>query len=177
MMKILNESMETVKFDNNKAFKPLWVTNALNEDFLVGDKKMNLVGESIRDFRSRLMYEPPPKTVKFLINSIIPPKGIKRGKGSESSELFDVEEMDQSESFCDEEEDVDAELLLMLQDGDIPIARVEQEQNKESNEFLGNSVSLVGICNDENINNDAKFLEDVKKNIQVMRNFSSVCIF
>ena len=39
-MKMPNKSMETVKLDNNKAFKSLWVTNVLDgsEDCLVCDK-------------------------------------------------------------------------------------------------------------------------------------------
>ena len=49
----------------------------------------------MRDFRIKLINEPPPKTVNLLINSIILPKGIKRGKSSQGSEPFDGEEMDQ----------------------------------------------------------------------------------
>lgn len=79
---MLNESRETVKFDNNKAFKTLLVTNTLDksEDFFVNDKIMNLVGESLREFRNKMMNEPLPKSVNLLINSIIPQKGIKKGK-------------------------------------------------------------------------------------------------
>ena len=79
---MLNESRETVKFDNNKAFKTLLVTNTLDksEDFFVNDKIMNLVGESLREFRNKMMNEPLPKPVNLLINSIIPQKGIKKGK-------------------------------------------------------------------------------------------------
>ena len=59
---------------------------------------MSLAGESMEDFtRNKLINEPPPKTVDLLINFIISQKEIKRGKSSEGSELFDGEEMDQSE--------------------------------------------------------------------------------
>ena len=96
------------------------------EDFLVSDKIMNLVEEPIRDFRNKLMNEPPPKTVNLLINCIIFSKGIKRSKSSEGNEPFHGEETDQVESVCDKndkEEDTDAELLLKSVDGDIPIER------------------------------------------------------
>ena len=58
------------------------VTNTLDksEDFFVNDKIMNLVGESLREFRNKMMNEPLPKSVNLLINSIIPQKGIKKGK-------------------------------------------------------------------------------------------------
>lgn len=60
--------METVKFDHNKAFETLWVTNALeeSENFLSSDEIMSLVGESMRKFRNKLMNKPPQKNCKFL---------------------------------------------------------------------------------------------------------------
>ena len=64
----------------------------------------------MKDFQNRLMNERPPKTANFLISSIISPKGIKRAKSTEGSDLFDDEEMDQSENICDKNdkgEDVD----------------------------------------------------------------------
>lgn len=54
-------------------------------------------------------------------------------------------------------------MLLKSLDGDIPIERAQQQQNKESNKFLGNFISQVGACNDENINKNAKFIEVKKK--------------
>ena len=45
MIKILNESVETVKFDNNKSFESLWTTTALDrsEYFSVSDNGVILV--------------------------------------------------------------------------------------------------------------------------------------
>ena len=103
------------------------VIDALDKfkDFLVSDKIMNLVEEPMRDFRNKLMNEPPPKTVNLLINFIFS-KGIRRGKSSEGNEPFHGEETDQVESVCDKndkEEDADAESPLKSLDGDIPIER------------------------------------------------------
>ena len=116
-MKMLNEFKKCLKFAFEKAFKTLWVTNALDgsDGFLVSDKIMSPAGKSIRNFRNKSMNKPLPKTVNLLINSIIPPKRIKKGKRCDGSVLGDAEEMDQGENVCDEndeEEGVDAELLL-----------------------------------------------------------------
>lgn len=71
----------------------LKLANALDRSkgFLVSDKIMGLVGESMRDFRNKLINEPPPKIVK---HPIIPPKAIKRGQSSEGSKLCEGKEMD-----------------------------------------------------------------------------------
>ena len=71
----------------------LKLANALDRSkgFLVSYKIMGLVGESMRDFRNKLINEPPPKIVK---HPIIPPKAIKRGKSSEGSKLCEGKEMD-----------------------------------------------------------------------------------
>lgn len=81
-------------------------------------------------FRNRLINELAPKTVNLLIILIIPPKGVKTGKESEGSKLFDVEKTDESGSVCDKnyEEDVHSELLLKSLDWVIPIERMKQEQ-------------------------------------------------
>ena len=61
----------------------------------------------MRDFRNKLMNEPPPKTVNLLINLIILRKGIKRDKSGERNELFDGKEMDQSEDVSDKNDEED----------------------------------------------------------------------
>ena len=62
--------METVNIESIRAFKTLWVPNALNgsEDFLVSDKIRNNPGKSMGDFKNKLMNEPLPKTVNLPIN-------------------------------------------------------------------------------------------------------------
>ena len=46
-------------------------------------------------FRIEMMTKPPPKTIKAVINSLIPPKAINRGRNIEGTELLDGEEMDE----------------------------------------------------------------------------------
>ena len=92
-----------------------------------------------------MIAKPPPKTVKERINSMIPPKGIKRGKNIAGTELLAGEEMgnDASEEE-DDENDVDAEQLLAALSGNIPIETTFQELVKESNSVIGNTVFLAG---------------------------------
>ena len=85
MMRLLVNSNKDVKIDFKSAFKSVWVANALDgpEDYLVG--------ESMTSFRTEMIAKPLPKTAKELINSMILPKGIKRGKNIAGTELLDGE--------------------------------------------------------------------------------------
>ena len=53
-----------------------------SEDYLVSDKIFGLNGESMTSFRTEIIAKPPPKSVKELITSMIPPEGIKKGKNT-----------------------------------------------------------------------------------------------
>ena len=93
MMSLLVESEKAVELDANTALKSVWVSNCLDrsEDHLVNDKIFALVGDGMRQFRNEMTAKPPPKIIKEVIRSLIPPKGIKRGKNTEGSELLDVD--------------------------------------------------------------------------------------
>ena len=77
---------------------------------------------------------------------MIPPKGIKRVKDIARTELLDGEEMG-NDAFEeeDDENDVDANQLLVALSGNIPIETTSQEPVKESNYVIGKTVSLAGI--------------------------------
>ena len=77
----------------------------------------------MRDFRNKLMNEPPPKTVNLLINLIILRKGIKRDKSGERNELFDGKEMDQSEDVSDKNDEED----LLLQN----VSQLKRQSNSQ----------------------------------------------
>ena len=77
----------------------------------------------MRDFRNKLMNEPPPKTVNLLINLIILRKGIKRDKSGECNELFDGKEMDQSEDVSDKNEEED----LLMQN----VSQLKRQSNSQ----------------------------------------------
>ena len=99
MMSLLVESEKAVELDANTAFKSVWVTNCRDgsEDYLVNDKIFALVGDNMRQLRNVMTAKPPPKTIKEVIRSLIPPKGIKRGKNTEGSELLDGDEIAEEE--------------------------------------------------------------------------------
>ena len=111
-----------------------------------------------------MIAKPPPKTVKELINSMIPPKGIKRGKNIAGDELLNGKEMvnDKCEEENDEN-DVDAEHLLAALNGNIPIEIPPQEPVKKSNSVIGKTVPLAGITDNEDIEKDACFLDELRK--------------
>ena len=77
----------------------------------------------MRDFRNKLMNEPPPKTVNLLINLIILRKGIKRDKSGERNELFDGKEMNQSEDVSDKNDEED----LLLQN----VSQLKRQSNSQ----------------------------------------------
>ena len=105
-----------------------------------------------------------PKTVKEVIHSLISPKGIKRGKNIEGSELFDGEEIEKEKAEHEDkdEEEIDVDQLLQTLTGDIPVELVREKRTQECNAVTGNSVSLVSITESDQINKDGKFLDDIE---------------
>ena len=67
-------------------------------------KIFGLVGDSMRQFRNEMTVKQPPKTVKEVIRSLIPPQGIKQGKNIKGSELSDGEEIEEEEDEDKDEE-------------------------------------------------------------------------
>ena len=130
---------------------------------MVGDKIFSLVRESIRGFRAEKLKKSPPWTIKEAIHSIIPPKGIRRGKNIEASELLDGEKMGEEDAEDDEEVNTD-QLLQALQSNDnIPIETWNEEPPRESNTLSRNAILLVGISEEEDIDKDAKFFDEISK--------------
>ena len=114
--------------------------------------------------RTEMIAKPPPKTVKELINSMTPPKGIKRGKNIAGDELLNGKEM--VNNNCEEENDendIDAEHLLAALNENIPIETPPQEPVKKSNSVIGKTVPLAGITDNEDIEKDACFLDELRK--------------
>ena len=145
MMTLLKDAMQDVRINESSDFKSVWVTNALDgsEDYLVRDNIFSLVGEGMRGFRAEMLKKSPPRAIKEVIHSIIPPQGIRREKNTEASELLDGEEMGEEDAENDEEVNTD-QLLEALQSNDnIPIETWNEEPPRESNTVSGNAISLV----------------------------------
>ena len=163
MMRMLNDSLQRVNIDNNKAFKSVWVTNSLNgsEDYLVSDRPFSLVGESMREFRNTLMTTSAPKTIIELVRKIIPPKGIKR-KNAIGAELCDDGEETGLDDELNSDDDIDPNVLLAELGGEITIETVTEEiPTTEINTVSSGMVSLVGISGDDDDNKDARFLDAI----------------
>ena len=129
-VKLLVNSNKDVKMDVKSAFKSVWVTNATDgsEDYLISDKIFGLNSESMTNFRNEIIAKPPPKSVKELITSMIPPEGIKKGKNIAGTELLDGEEMRNDASEEDNGNEVDPEKLLAALSGNIPIETTPKKQ-------------------------------------------------
>ena len=114
MMDMLVRALSKVneELDTKKAFKRLFVTNALDgsEDHLVSEKLFNLVGNEMLKFREDLCKEKAPKDLADLLKTITPPKGIRR-KNVEGTELFDCEGAE-IETSVDDEKVEEGEFLL-----------------------------------------------------------------
>ena len=113
MMRLLVNSNQEVKIDVKPAFKLVQVTNALDgsEDYLVSDKIFGLVGELMTIFQAEVIVKPPPKTMNELINSLIPPNGVKNGKNIVGTELLGEEEMG-DEKYEEKEDEKKKKLIL-----------------------------------------------------------------
>ena len=55
------------------------------------------------------------------------------------------------------------EQLLAAFSGNMPIETTSQEPVKESNNVIGKTVSLAGITDNEDIEKDARFLDELRK--------------
>lgn len=154
-MKMTVEALDTLSIDSVKAFKSLFVTNALDgtEDFLVSDKIFRLVGQQLVQFRTKLMKQNTPKTLTELLNTITPPKGIKR-KNIEGSELLDCD--------SDENEDIDED----LEDDELENSKISEAFQAKDPEVERNeshlpikTPKLSNLCEDPETNKDAEFLD------------------
>ena len=166
MMAMLVESWTSLKIDTQLALKNNFLTNNFDgsEDYLVSDKLFNLVGEDLLKFRKSMLQQPPPASVKDLIQTITPPRGVKMkatqsaAPPDEGEELFDCEGPELTSSDLDHE--------------------LEAAENESSSDLLQTSTcstvskseaaaqQLPPECENTDIANDFKFLEELKKVFQ-----------
>ena len=74
-----------------------------------------------------------------------------------------MEEIEEEEDEDKDKEEIDANQLLQALTGDIPVELATKKETQECNAVTGNSVSLVGITEPNQINKDAKFPDEIKK--------------
>ena len=145
------EACKRVDFDKERAFKSLFVTNALNgeEDYLVSDRIYSLVGDEVKKFRDELMTERNLKNVDELMKKIIPPKGIKR-KNVEGVELFDCEGDEIEDSVENEELDDSDDEDLEDSGGELDGEPDGELSRKSSGEQSGEPGDPYQIQNQQN---------------------------
>ena len=109
MVEMLLNAWGLLNIDYESVFKSLFITSALDgsEDFLVSDRLMTLVGNSMCEYRENLLKSKVPASIQEVIRNLIPPKGVK-GKNVEGSELLDyVDDPFDFDKLDEEEQDED----------------------------------------------------------------------
>ena len=163
MMAMLAHAWNALTVDCDAPFKNLFVTNALNgsKDHLIWDKIFRLFGTDMISFRNQLLDQSVPKFLQDVVKTLIPPKGVKR-KEYEGTRFFtgfeDFEEPNEEPSRSDESDVSDSKAIS----GDLPTAAVPDNQPPQP-VIVHGTVSLQNIVADEDINKNAKFLDDIKK--------------
>ena len=173
MITMLLDSWKEIDVDFKGVFKRLFVTSNLDgsEDFLVSDKLFSLIGDDMLDFRRKLLQSELPANLQAVIKKIIKPKGIRR-KNVEGSELLDY--MEGEAIFYDDEaeQEEEGENEPTTSDGESEDENETAEEETDQAISTGHATpstsisSLVNICDDPQINKDAKFLEDLQNIIQ-----------
>ena len=75
LMAMLLRAWKSLTVNNERAFKSLFVTNALDgsEDYLVSDKLFGLIGASTVEYRRNLMKLKAPRNLQELARQLISP--------------------------------------------------------------------------------------------------------
>ena len=174
MMDMLLASWESVKLDPVLALKNNFLLNAMDgsEDYLVTDKLMDLVGEEIIAFRTNLVSSTPPKSIRELVSSITPPKGVRVKKApvddaplDEGMELIDCEgdeiPAEEMDNTLGEDDD---------QSNSRPAGPVEETTLTEDAIPSVSTVSTIGhlptdTANDDT-NADCAFINDIQSELE-----------
>ena len=173
MINMLLAVWKETDVDFTAVFKKLFVTNKFDdsEDFLVSDKLFSLIGDDMLEFRRQLLNSEVPINLQAVIKKLIPPKGIRRNNidGSEvldymeGEAIFDnLESEDQSENhdrFSSDSENDEGE-------NEADSAAIDQAMSTTTPVLVSTEPSVIkslqNICNDPDVNKDAKFLDDLQ---------------
>ena len=162
IMAMLIRSWKKLDINVGKAFKSLFVTNALDgsEDYLVSDQLFSLIGPEMVRFRSQLVKERPIKTVRELLRRLIPPKGVHRSTNIEGIELLDCEgeELDTVEDIDTADDDIDD--AVEMEKDDIEVGKGDSVSRTQPNALIyTTSVSMSHLSSDPSIVADSEFLD------------------
>jgi hypothetical protein len=179
MINMLLKAWKELDVDFNTVFKKLFITNKLDgsEDIFVSDKLFSLIGDDMLDFRRELLKSEVPVNLQAVVKKIIPPKGIRR-KNLEGSELLDY--MEGEAIFDDNESEVELENNEVFssadesQENEVESITETPAETEDVNQSIPTAApvpslsikSLHNMCNDPEVNKDAKFLDDLQKLFQ-----------
>ena len=181
IMKILNDAWNSLDVDVEEALKQNFLTSAFDgsEDYKVSEKLYSLVFEEMNDFRQKLQCPPSPKSLKDLLATITPPKGVRRKSSTdevpvdegiglfdcegEEIEIDENEKVDENEEFDTDDEDVNmaAEIVRKSKDEaiaqEIPQSLVGKVVKTEQKNLL---LRCLSTELDEDIKKDVLFLDN-----------------
>ena len=167
MISMVHNAWKEVDINYEAAFKQLFVTNALDgsEDFIVSDKLYGLVGIRMTEFRKELLKQSfAENNIQNLVKKIIPPKGIRRKniEGTELLNYFDTEADVEDDMNADDEEEnsSDDEAGDQQMEQDEPTT---SESHPDDNQPRPSIASLKNLCNDDDINKDAHYLDEYQR--------------
>ena len=174
MINMLCAAWKETNVDFTAVFKKLFGTNKFDgsEDFLVFDKLFSLIGDDMLEFRRQLLNSEVPIDLQAVIKKLIPTKDI-RCNNIDQSELLDymegeaifdnLESEDQSENddrFSSNSENDEGE-------NEADSAAIDQAMSTTTPVLVSTEPSVIkslrNICNDPDVNKDAKFLDDLQK--------------
>jgi hypothetical protein len=173
MMRMIAESWDALEIDPAEALKNNFLTNSFDgsEDYMVSDKLFELIGTEMLAFRAQMLQNRVPATLKDLLKTITPPKGVKR-KGQkpgnqacpddEGEELFDCEggEIQEEEMILELEENHENQELC---DNPSTSTSETSEPVSTSTTTPTSCVQLSQLTTNDAINADAACLEDIKR--------------
>lgn len=117
IMSMLASAWSSLDLDVNEALKQNFITTPFDgsEDYKVSESLYSLVFPEMNDFRKQLLSKPPPKTLKDLIATITPPKGVRRKSTTpddgvppdEGIELLDCEDSELKDDEPAEKEEIE----------------------------------------------------------------------
>ena len=187
VMKMLNGGWNSLDVDVEEALKQNFLTSAFDgsEDYKVIEKLYLLIFEEMNDFRQELQCSPSPKSLKDLLATIMPPKGVRRNSSTvevpvdEGIEFFDCEgeemeideseEVEENEEFDTDDEDVDMAAEIVRKSKDEAITQeilqslVEKIVKTEQKNPL---LRCLSTELDEVIKKDVLFLDKIMNAVQ-----------
>ena len=162
MTEMLLGAWKETDVDFNAVFKKGFVTNEvdLSEDFLVSDTFFSLIVDDVLEYRRQLLNSDVPAKLQTIAKRLIPPKGIRR-KNIEGSKQLDYMEGELTIDDLEPAEQSTMTSNFLVTRRVTKRTLIKIRTNCQPNSAL--SHLFQNICNDPEVNEDAKFLDNLWK--------------